>query len=71
MAPVAPWSFMFGMLTILVSLCETRRIMLERVSSSPKKSTSTYVSGSYARFSVRRFPASGAKTCTPSGRCAG
>ena len=41
MAPTAPWSFMFGMLTILVSRCETRRIMFERVSSSPKKSTST------------------------------
>jgi hypothetical protein len=40
-APVAPWSFMFGTLMILVSFWETSLIMFERVSSSPKRSAST------------------------------
>src|SRR6185295_9500105 len=44
--PAAPWSFMFGTLMILVKFSEIRRIRLERVSSSPKKFTSTYVFGS-------------------------
>ena len=38
--PVAPWSFMFGMLMIFVSRRDTSRMMFDRVSSSPKRSAS-------------------------------
>ena len=41
MTPVAPWSFMFGTLMILVTRSLTSRIMFERVSSSPKNCAST------------------------------